>query len=189
MNLNIEIYNYLSYFIIYSFWGWLIESVYAKEWFALIKKNYWFLYWPFRPIYWIWALIIILAFSKFESNIYMLFLGWFFIVSFFEYLVWAFLENYMNKKLWTYEAKKFNIKWRICLEVSIAWWIITIILLKYFHPFLDMIITKADSNITNNFVNVFIVYFIFDFICVLKTDKNVHNFFKKSLNYFTFKKV
>ena len=63
----------LTYFVIYSLLGWLLESTYRT---ILEKKiiNTGFLKGPFCPIYGFGAIIIIIFFSSFQDNVLALFL-------------------------------------------------------------------------------------------------------------------
>ena len=64
--------NVILYFIIYSFLGWCLESVYKT---IIFKKptNSGFLYGPFCPMYGIGAVIMLYA-SKLSNNIFITFI-------------------------------------------------------------------------------------------------------------------
>ena len=79
--LNSSVFTLFNYFIIYSFMGWCIETVYAT-----IKKrefvNRGFLHGPFCPIYGFGTVSIILLLKPIETNYVFLFLGSVFLTSF-----------------------------------------------------------------------------------------------------------
>ena len=86
MNIElIQILKLLLYFIVYSFFGWVIESVFKT---VLEKKwvNSGFLYGPFCPIYGFGAIIMMLVLNPFKDNIILLFFAAFFILSIWEYI-------------------------------------------------------------------------------------------------------
>jgi len=125
--------NLLSYFIIYSFMGWIIESIYRS---IAEKKfiNTGFLYGPFCPIYGIGAIIMYLFLNNYKENIILVFIIGFVALSIWEYIVGWLLEKIFHTKYWDYSNNKFNIKGRICLVNSIFWGILGVIFIKYIHP-------------------------------------------------------
>lgn len=75
-----------AYFIIYSFLGWLMETIYM----SLLNghfTNRGFLFGPICPIYGYGITILILLASKYKDNIIKLFFSSFFVLSIFEYIV------------------------------------------------------------------------------------------------------
>ena len=86
----------IFYFIIYSFFGWCLESVYKT---IIFKKvtNSGFLYGPFCPMYGIGAVMMIAA-SNLSDNILVIFLLGFFIFTLWEYLVAVVLEKLFKTK-------------------------------------------------------------------------------------------
>ena len=81
----------IFYFIIYSFLGWCLESVYKT---IIFKKatNSGFLYGPFCPMYGI-AAVLMLMLGNVSSNIFVIFIISFLWFSIWEYLVAVVLEK------------------------------------------------------------------------------------------------
>ena len=131
-----QFFSMLTYFIIYSILGWILESVFRS---ICEKKliNTGFLKGPFCPIYGVGALIMIFLLSRFENNIILLFIVSFFTLTFWEYVVGIFLEKIFHTKYWDYSDHKFNIQGRICLSNSIYWGILGVFFVKYIHPFIN----------------------------------------------------
>lgn len=131
-----QFFSMLTYFIIYSILGWILESVFRS---ICEKKliNTGFLKGPFCPIYGVGALIMIFLLSRFENNIILLFIVSFFTLTFWEYVVGIFLEKIFHTKYWDYSDHKFNIQGRICLSNSIYWGILGVLFVKYIHPFIN----------------------------------------------------
>ena len=118
--MNFQIFELLTYFIIYSFAGWVMESIFRS---ICEKKfiNTGFLKGPFCPIYGIGAIIIYVFLSGFKDNIFLLFLMGFIVLSIWEYIVGVLLEKVFNTKYWDYSDHKFNFQGRVCLTNSIYW--------------------------------------------------------------------
>ena len=125
----------IFYFIIYSFLGWCLESVYKT---IIFKKptNSGFLYGSFCPMYGIGAVMMIVL-SKLSDNIIIIFLLSFVLFSVWEYIVAVILEKCFKTKYWDYSELKFNIKGRICLKNSFYWGLLGVILIYAIQPILE----------------------------------------------------
>ena len=125
----------IFYFIIYSFLGWCLESIYKT---IILKKptNSGFLYGPFCPMYGIGALLMIIL-GRFSTNIVMIFLVAFIVFSVWEYIVAIILEKLFKTKYWDYSNLKFNIKGRVCLKNSIYWGILGVLLVYIVQPTIE----------------------------------------------------
>lgn len=137
----IELAKIVMYFIIYSFFGWIMESILK----TIVQRkpiNSGFLHGPFCPIYGFGALIMLLFLDRFKNNIILLFLSGFFILSLWEYIVGWGLEKIFHTKYWDYTNNKFNIKGRVCLMNSLFWGLLGVVFIKYMHPF---IVEKIDT--------------------------------------------
>ncbi len=131
----IDIVKIILYFIVYSFFGWVMESVLK----TIVQKkpvNSGFLYGPFCPIYGFGAIIMFLFLHRFKENIVLLFIIAFFVLSTWEYLVGWMLEKIFHTKYWDYTKNKFNIKGRVCLLNSLFWGFLGVVFIRYIHPFI-----------------------------------------------------
>lgn len=169
-----EIYILVIYFIIYSFIGWLLESIYKS---VLQKKivNSGFLAGPFCPIYGYGALIMYLSLKDLTDNIFVLFIFGLIALSVFEYIVGLFLELVFQTKYWDYSEKKFNIHGRVCLLNSCYWGILGIVFMKLIHPVVEGFVDKIPDLYITIGVYVGLVYFVID--TVISTIKviNINN--------------
>lgn len=155
------IFNLLTYFIIYSIAGWILESVYR----SLCEKkliNSGFLIGPFCPIYGIGAILMLLFLGTFKENLLTLFIISFLMLSLWEYFVGVLLEGIFKTRYWDYSDHKINIKGRVCLFNSICWGILGLLFIKYIHPFLEEIIEKTNSYYLNIIIVVVTILFIID---------------------------
>ena len=128
-------YMYLFYFIIYSFLGWICETIYC----SIIDKQYvnrGFLKGPFCPIYGAGALIVVILLSPFSDNIIMLYLTAMIFTSILEYTTGFLLETIFHLKWWDYSNYKFNIKGRVCLLNSTLFGILSVFTIKIINPIL-----------------------------------------------------
>lgn len=135
----------IFYFIIYSFLGWCLESIYKT---IIFKKpvNSGFLYGPFCPIYGMGAIMMIIA-SKECNNIFIIFLIGLIIFTVWEYLVAVILEKFFKAKYWDYSNIKFNFQGRICLKNSIYWGILGVVLMFIIQPNMSTFVSKIPQDI------------------------------------------
>ena len=120
------------YFIIYSFLGWCLESIYKT---IILKKpiNSGFLYGPVCPMYGIGAIIMI-GLSTLSDNIIIIFILSFVVFSLWEYVVAVILEKCFKTRYWDYSDLKFNFQGRVCLKNSIYWGILGVVLIYLIQP-------------------------------------------------------
>ena len=135
----------ILYFIIYSFLGWCLESIYKT---ILSKKpiNSGFLYGPFCPMYGIGA-ILMLGLSKASNNVLIIFILSFLVFSIWEYIVAVVLEKAFKTKYWDYSDLKFNIQGRVCLKNSIYWGILGVLLIFIIQPLIKKLIGYVPEQI------------------------------------------
>ena len=148
----IQILRFLLYFIIYSFFGWIIESVFKS---VIQKKlvNSGFLHGPFCPIYGFGAIIMLLFLEPFKKNIIVLFFVSFFVMSLWEYIAGWILEKKFNTKYWDYTDNFLNIKGRVCLQNSTFWGILGVVFMVWIHPFTMKYIEMINKD-TLIFINI-----------------------------------
>lgn len=145
--LGFSIWRILAYFIIYSFIGYIIETL-----FGIATKGVWesrqsFLYGPFCGIYGMGAVIMILFLQYFNQNNHRLFIGGFFIGSIVEYIVSLYGEVFLHIKWWDYSNMPLNINGRICVFFSLFWGFLAIYLISYVNPKIDKLINFIKSKI------------------------------------------
>lgn len=163
MDFLIKIITIISYFIIYSFIGWILESVYKT---ILDKKlvNSGFLFGPFCPIYGFGALIMYISLNGYNNNPLHVFLIGFVILSVWEYVVAWLIEKILNEKYWDYSENKFNINGRVCLLNSTFWGVLSLIFIYIVHPVVKIEISKINSKLLIISVIVLLILTIIDLI-------------------------
>lgn len=158
-----NMYMYFLSFVIYSFLGWICETIYC----LIIDKEYvnrGFLKGPFCPIYGAGALIVIIILSPVSDNILLLFLSGMIFTSILEYITGFLLEIIFNLKWWDYSSYRFNIKGRICLLNSILFGILSLITVTIINPIIIEYIKNIPSNIITWICGISIIYFLLDSI-------------------------
>lgn len=145
MSTNTIIYL-ITYLILYSFAGWVLESV-SKTIEQRKFVNSGFLNGPFCPIYGFGALIMILCLNFLKEKPILLFIAAFVILSIWEYMVGVFLEKTFKTKYWDYSHLKFNFQGRICLKNSIFWGILGVLFICLVHPFIENYVQMLPTSV------------------------------------------
>ncbi|MBZ9684933.1 hypothetical protein G9F72_000975 [Clostridium estertheticum] len=166
--LNSSVFTFFYYFVIYSFMGWCIETVYA----TINKRefvNRGFLHGPFCPIYGFGTLSIIILLKPIGNNYIFLFLGSVFLTSFLEYITGYILETAFNCTWWDYSDTPYNLHGRICLSFSLIWGLVSMFILKVVHPYIAHIVNLVPPSTGRILFNITLVYFIIDFTITVIT--------------------
>lgn len=167
-----KFFEILTYFLIYSFLGWVIESIFR----SIIEKkiiNTGFLKGPICPIYGIGALIMSFVLDGLSNNLICLFIASMIILTIWEYIVGVFLEKTFHTKYWDYSDHKINFQGRICLTNSIYWGILGVVFVKYIHPFMQEIIERVNIDVLHFVITITSIVFVVDVITSIVKVKNI----------------
>ncbi|OTP23486.1 MULTISPECIES: putative ABC transporter permease [Enterococcus] len=120
-------------FFIYSFVGWLWETVYCS-----IKAKHFvyrgFLVGPITPIYGFGILGVLYFIEPFQSNLILLYVLSTVLVTILEYLTSFGLEKLFHATWWDYHDVPLNINGRVALPVSLFWGVGCVLIVKVIHP-------------------------------------------------------
>ena len=201
--LGISIWRLLAYFIIYSFIGFVIETLFALFMYNVLESRQSFLYGPFCGIYGVGAVIMIMFLNKyFNKNNHILFLGGFIVGSVVEYLISLIGEMMLNVRWWDYSNRFLNINGRICLLYSIFWGLLAIYLMRVINPRVDKLIdwlkTKININVakTLTFITTILLFidcvasgFAISFCLIRKSVENNLNIANKKQTIEAYNKI
>lgn len=143
-----SIWRILAYFIIYSFLGYVIETLYGMATKGVWESRQSFLYGPFCGIYGLGAVVMIIFLQYFNQNNNRLFIGGFIIGSIVEYIVSWYGEIVLHVKWWDYSNMPLNINGRICVFFSLFWGLLAIYLMSYVNPRIDKLIDFIKSKMS-----------------------------------------
>lgn len=167
-----QLFNILTYLVIYSFLGWVMESIVRS---IAEKKliNTGFLVGPMCPIYGIGAMIMLLFLDRFENNIPLLFIVSIVVLTIWEYLVGVLLETIFKTKYWDYSDQKFNFQGRVCLTNSICWGILGVLFVKGIHPAIIKLLEKVNIHVLHYAIFIISIVAIVDMIVSVIKVKNI----------------
>lgn len=138
--LGISIWRILVYFVIYSFIGYIIETIFSIVVYGIIDSRQSFLYGPFCGVYGVGAIIMIMLLQYFNRNSHTLFIAGTIIGAGIEYILSFLGELLLGVRWWDYSDKFLNVNGRICLIYSFFWGFLAIYLIKVMNPKVDKLI-------------------------------------------------
>lgn len=160
---SIDIYDLITWFITYSFLGWVYETTFC----SLIEGHFvnrGFLYGPILPIYGscIVFAIVLLYDKKFSKP--MLFILCSLMASAFEYTTSFWMELIFNKRWWDYSNELLNINGRVCLGASIVFGLFGVFILCRLHPALEKILDYLYTRLSKKSAAVIMFVFSIDLL-------------------------
>lgn len=138
--------TYFLLFIIYSFFGWLMESIkmiFNKDVKHFVNRG--FLIGPYLPIYGLGVVLITMLLGKYSNDIPALFWLSMITCGILEYFTSYIMEKIFNARWWDYSSRKFNINGRICLETLIPFGIAGVLTIIFLNPlFINLFVIIPD---------------------------------------------
>lgn len=159
--------QWLLFFFMYCFIGWIIESTYVSVK-SLHFVNRGFLRLPLLPLYGSGAIIMLWLSLPVKGNLILVFLFGMAGASLLEYVTGYVMERLFKMKYWDYTNNPFNINGYVCLGTSIAWGFLTLLLTEVVHRPLEWLVLRLDSTITIYLVIGISFVFTIDTICSVK---------------------
>ena len=154
-----SILQWMLFFYIYCFFGWIIESIYVSvctgNW-----VNRGFMRGPVIPIYGTGAIIILFAVIPFRTSPILVFIIGTIAASVLEFVTGFVMERIYKVRYWDYSDKPFNLCGYICLFNSLCWGVLSILLIYLVHSWFekgvlflnDMVLLSIDSGISSLFI-------------------------------------
>ena len=169
--------NYFLLFIIYSFLGWLIEIIVC----SISEKHFTprgFLIGPYCPIYGFASIIMITLLNKYFNDPLIVFILSAIIASVLEYFTSYIMEKIFNARWWDYSDRKLNINGRICLENSVLFGMLALILIYIVNPFIIQVIDTIPKLYFIFISSVLLTIFIIDNIVTFNIMFKIRTFTK-----------
>lgn len=150
-------------FFIYAFLGWINEFIYI-----LITERRLhiagFLTMPILPIYGTGALLILLFIAPYINNPFLVFVLSVIVATILEYVTHWIIDKVFHIQLWNYDNKRFNLKGRICLENSLGFGALALLLIYIIHPALLELLISVPSTVTIVTVAILGSLLVIDFV-------------------------
>ncbi len=160
--LGVSVYHILSWFVIFSFFGWVWETTLVS---VRSRKfvNRGFVMGPVCTIYGAGAVSVYLILLPFGGNYGAIFTVGMIVATILEYVTSAAMEKLFHAKWWDYSHHKFNLKGRICLGVSIGWGFMSLALFVLLMPAANWIMSLYSKAAGEIGICLIIVLYMIDF--------------------------
>ena len=125
-------YQWLAFFYVYCFLGWIFESTYV----SLKQKrlvNRGFLRLPMLPLYGSGAVMMLWVSLPVRDSLPLVYISGFIAATALEYVTGAVMERLFKVRYWDYSSQPFQLHGYICLSSSIAWGFLTIFMTDVIH--------------------------------------------------------
>ena len=160
--LGVDVYHILSWFIVYSFFGWVWESCYVSA-----KNGKWvnrgFVSGPFVTLYGVGAVLVYVILRPLAGHPVELYFAGTAVTTALEYVTGVLMEAIFHTNWWDYSKKKFNFQGKICLGSSIAWGFFVLILFYLLHPGVAKLVDLVPRKLGILLVYLWLVYYVVDF--------------------------
>ena len=150
----------LAYFIIYSFLGFIVETIFGMLTKGVIESRKSCLFGPFCCIYGLGAMVMIPGLQKFKKSNWALFFAGAVEGSIVEYVMSWIGEIIFQIKWWDYSNMPFNINGRITLTFTVFWGLLALVLIRLINPYIERGINKLSKrwfNILTIGLTIFLV--------------------------------
>jgi len=160
-------------FLLYSFFGWCLEVIYA----AIKTKqlvNRGFLNGPICPIYGVGAAVLIPILSPLSEHLPLLFLSAVILASVLELIGGYLLKRLFHISWWDYSENRFNIGGYICLQFSLIWGLCGVIMVRVIQPPLAHGVSLLPFPLLAVILVLFYTYFLVDVTVTMLSIRNLN---------------
>lgn len=160
------IYQYIYFFFLYAFLGWVMEEIYAAFRYGRFV-NRGFLNGPICPKYGICMLFVIKDVQDLAAHPLYQLLVCVVLMMVFEYLTGVLLHKLTGRRFWDYSNEKWNLGGHICAKSVCMWSALSVFFLWLIHPFAYILFTIIPLNIMKLVLIPFIVLLGIDLFVML----------------------
>ena len=139
----------VMYFIIYSFLGFIVETIFGMVTKGVVESRRSCFFGPFCCIYGLGAAVMIPGLQKFKKSNWLLAIAGAVEGSVVEYVISWLGELIFQIKWWDYSNLPLNINGRICLLFTIFWGILALTLMRLINPFIERMISRLSKKWLN----------------------------------------
>ena len=160
-------YQWLAFFYIYCFFGWIFESTYVS-----VKKGHFvnrgFLRLPMLPIYGTGAVMMLWVSLPVRDSLLLVYTSGAIAATILEYVTGWGMERLFKVKYWDYSNQRFQLNGYICLSSTIAWGFLTVLLTEVLHPPIARYVLGIPLGVLLVCIGVITVLFVLDAVRSVK---------------------
>ncbi len=153
--------TYYLFYMIYSFIGWIWESVFCslQSDHKLINRG--FLNGPYCPIYGWGSIIVLLMFSNIPNTL-LLFLLSGISCCVLEYATSFVMEKIFHDRWWDYSDMRFQLNGRICLLGFLIFGGASVLLIKFVDPFMTDLVSHVPDVTMHILISILLTAYLAD---------------------------
>ncbi len=175
---NYSLSQWLAFFAIYCFFGWVFESIYVSiEYRKPVNRG--FLYGPVIPIYGFGAVTIVFFTAPFKDNSFLTFLSGMLAATALEYVTGYVMEKMFGVRYWDYTYEPLNLNGYICLGCSLMWGMFSVLVTNYIHGPVDSFVKNLNATELWLFDVIFVVFFGIDLYASTRAAFDLKKMFKE----------
>ena len=125
---------YFWYFFFYSFFGYLLEKLFARATHAPRQVRKCFLLLPLCPVYGLALCALLLTGAERVESLAVLLLRGAAVTTAVEYAVHWGYETLLGVQFWDYTRTRLNVNGRVCLPFSLAWGVLSAVAVRFVQP-------------------------------------------------------
>lgn len=177
----IEIELYFLWFLLYSFIGWVYESMlYTVRQRKFINRG--FLNGPYCPIYGTGAVLNLLILGRI-TNPFLLFFTGAFVDCILEYLTSWGMEQLFHARWWDYRKYPFNLNGRICLYGALVFGAFSALLVLVIHPVVDQYTRAIPDPVLHVICIVFVLILLIDILTTVGGVKKLNRILRDAAQF------
>ena len=171
---NYEVWQWVLYFFIYCFIGWIWETAYVS-----LKSGHFenrgFMNGPFLPIYGSGAIIMLFVSLPVKNSVILVFIFGSIAATLLELFTGMAMESLFHVRYWDYSYRKIQYKGYICLVSSIAWGFFSCLLVYFIHKPIEGLVLSIDEGIGQLIAIIVTICATADFATSFKTALELKN--------------
>ena len=171
---NYEVWQWVLYFFIYCFIGWIWETAYVS-----LKSGHFenrgFMNGPFLPIYGSGAIIMLFVSLPVKNSVILVFIFGSIAATLLELFTGMAMESLFHVRYWDYSYRKIQNKGHICLVSSIAWGFFSCLLVSFIHKPIEGLVLSIDEGIGQLIAIIVTICATADFATSFKTALELKN--------------
>ena len=171
---NYEVWQWVLYFFIYCFIGWIWETAYVS-----LKSGHFenrgFMNGPFLPIYGSGAIIMLFVSLPVKNSVILVFIFGSIAATLLELFTGMAMESLFHVRYWDYSYRKIQYKGHICLVSSIALGFFSCLLVYFIHKPIEGLVLSIDEGIGQLIAIIVTICATADFATSFKTALELKN--------------
>lgn len=155
-------------FFLYSFFGWIMECIVIRR-----EKGYWenrgFVHLPLCIIYGFGAMLGYALLRPVSHNYLLLYVVGATVATIFEYLTGRLMLRLFGQLWWDYSDKPHNYRGILCLESTIGWGVIAVLVFVVLHRMVFHLVTQVNPRIAPLIAIALTLAYLTDFVYCIRS--------------------